>query len=119
MSFFQVTFSDQAISEFNKLPSSEQLTVLEALGNLTPEELKKGNDLLGNFMREGIQYYRLRADEFRIYFEIKDEDILYCHYILHQHTLTDFIFRFKLPVSEEQMVEQHSSFWKYLDTLKK
>jgi mRNA interferase RelE/StbE len=48
-----------------------------------------------------------------------DDTSLCCHYILPQHSLSDFIFRTKLPVSEEQMVEQHSSFWKYLESLKK
>jgi hypothetical protein len=40
-------------------------------------------------------------------------------YILQQHSLEDFLLRNKLPVSEEQLVEQHSKFWKYLETLTK
>lgn len=118
MSVFQVTFSDQAMAELNKLPPHIQMEILEALSNLSADDLKHPNDQLGKFMRDNIQYYRLRAGEFRVYFEV-NEDTLFSHYILHQHTLTDFVFRFKLPVSEEQMIEQHSSFWKYLDTLKK
>ncbi len=118
MSFFQVTFSDQAMTELNKLLPHHQMIILEELGNLTPDTLNTSNELIGAFMRDSIQYHRLRVDEYRIYFEIK-EDVIFCHYILHQHSLTDFVFRFKLPVSEEQMIEQHSSFWKYLETLKK
>ena len=34
-------------------------------------------------------------------------------------TLEDALFRLKLPVSEQQLVEQHSKFWKYLESLTK
>jgi hypothetical protein len=38
-------------------------------------------------------------------------------YILHQNSLEDFLLLNKLPVSEQQLVEQHSKFWKYLEGL--
>ena len=38
-------------------------------------------------------------------------------YILHHRSLEDFLLRNKLPVSEAQLAEQHSKFWKYLETL--
>jgi hypothetical protein len=60
----------------------------------------------------------MRAGEFRVYFEAIGET-LYMHYILHQHSLADFVFRFKLPFTEETLIEQHQSFWKYLEGLKK
>lgn len=118
MSVFQVTFSDYAMSELNKLPPLTQMNIVEAITNLTDADLKNPTEKLGRFQRDGVQFYRLRAGDFRLYFDINGET-LFCHYVLHQHTLTDFVFRFKLPISEEQMVEQHSSFWKYLETLKK
>ena len=59
----------------------------------------------------------MRAGEFRIYFE-QDKEGLFAHYIMHKNTLSDFIFRFKLPVNEEFMAEQHDSFWKYLETIR-
>jgi len=118
MSVFQVNFSDYAMSELNKLPPLVQMNIVEAITNLTANDLKNPSDRLGYFQRDGVEFYRLRAGDFRLYFDIRD-DILFCHYILHQHTLTDFVFRFKLPISEELMIEQHSSFWKYLESLKK
>lgn len=118
MSVFQVNFSDHAMSELNKLPPQTQMAIVEAITNLTANDLKNPTERLGRFQRDGVQLYRLRAGDFRLYFDIHD-DTLFCHYILHQHTLTDFVFRFKLPISEEQMIEQHSSFWKYLESLKK
>lgn len=115
----QVTFSDQSIMELNKLQPEEQMLLVETLSNIRPEELqnKKFADL-GKIHRDGKIYYRLRPKDYRIYFEIKENGILFCHYILHQHTFSDFLFRSKLPVTEEQMVEQNQSFWKYIETLK-
>lgn len=115
---YQVNFSNQSITELNKLETSIQLGMIDTLSCLSPDKLQHGDEDLGIFNRDGKIYYRLRSGDFRIYFEVKDNETLYAHYILHQHTLTDFIFRFKLPISEEQMAEQHDSFWKYLETLK-
>jgi len=46
-------------------------------------------------------------------------DTLHVNYILHKNSLEDFLLRNKLPVSEQQLVEQHSKFWKYLESLTK
>lgn len=107
----QVTFSDQSMLELNKLPHEEQMHLIEVLSTLNPSEL-------GKIQRDGKTFYRLRPKDFRIYFEIRENFIIFCHYILHQHTFSDFAFRFKLPVTEEQMIEQNHSFWKYIETLK-
>lgn len=115
---YQVTFSDQSISELNQLELTKQMELVEKISSITPEQLKNPSEPLGKFTRDGKTFYRLRAGEFRCYFEIKD-DVLYSHYFLHKNSLADFIFRTKLPLSEQQMVEQHQSFWKYLDSLKR
>lgn len=116
---FQVNFSDQAISELNKLDKLDQLELIDRFSSLTQERLQRPTEDLGRFRRKNMSFYRLRCGDYRIYFEVQDNGILYAHYLLHQHTLTDFILRNKLPLSEEQMAEQHKSFWKYLETLKK
>jgi mRNA interferase RelE/StbE len=46
-------------------------------------------------------------------------DTLHTHYILHKDSLEDALFRMKLPVSEKQLFEQDSKFWKYLESLTK
>lgn len=116
---FQLNFSEQSIGELNKLDIFAQLRLVNQISNLSAEQLVQATGEIGKFHRGNKIFYRFRADDFRIYFERQGDNILYCHYILHRNTLTDFIFRVKLPVSEEQMVEQHESFWKYLDSLKK
>lgn len=115
---FQVTFSDQSIQELNKLEKLDQMDVIEPLTNLTSAKLRHPSEPLGRFSRAGTTFYRLRAGDYRIYFE-RLEDTLFTHYILHRNSLTDFVFRTKLPISEEQLLEQHQSFWKYLETLNK
>lgn len=115
---FQVTFSDQSMTELNKLDKLVQIEVIAPLGNLTGSDLAHPREPLGRFSRGDKTYYRLRSGEYRIYFTVKSDE-LHTHYILHRNSLTDFVFRTKLPISEEQLVEQHTSFWKYLETLGK
>jgi mRNA-degrading endonuclease RelE of RelBE toxin-antitoxin system len=115
---YQVTFSDQSMNELNKLDTLSQMELMECITELTPRDLHIMDDRLGRISRNGNTYYRLRAGDFRIYFEIKD-DILFSHIILDKNSMADFIFRTKLPFKEEQAIEQHQSFWKYLESLMK
>ena len=94
------------------------MILVEVVSTLTQDQLDHPNEELGRFHRSGKTFYRVRAGEFRIYFEQQAADSLFAHYILHKNTLSDFIFRSKLPVSEVFLAEQHDSFWKYLETLK-
>lgn len=114
---YEVNFSEQSIKELNLLSKPDQIEIINALSLITSDELKKNSEEIGHFVRNGNTFYRLRIGELRVYFEIKASNNIYCNYILHQHTLTDFIFRFKLPISESQLAEQHDSFWKYIETL--
>ncbi len=117
-SMYQVTFSDQSMGELNKLPVDDQLKLVDVISNINDEMLQHPREPIGRFTRDNRTYFRVRAGEFRCYFEIRG-DTLFSHYIVHRHTLTDFVFRFRLPITEEQMIEQHGSFWKYLETLRK
>lgn len=114
---FQVNFSEQSMQELNQLDTRLQMMLVETFSSLTQEQLDQPNDDLGRFNRDGKKFYRVRAGEFRIYFE-QDKDGLFAHYILHKNTLSDFVFRFKLPITEEFMIEQHDSFWKYLESIR-
>jgi mRNA interferase RelE/StbE len=114
---FQVNFSEQSMHELNQLDTRSQMLLVEVVSTLKQEQLDHPNEELGRFQRNGRTYYRVRAGEFRIYFE-QQGDALFAHYILHKNTLTDFVFRFKLPFTEEFMVEQDDSFWKYLESLR-
>ena len=114
---FQVNFSEQSMNELNKLETRSQMELVVILSTLTQEQLDHPQDDVGRFQRNGKTYYRVRAGEFRVYFE-QEKDNLFAHYILHKNTLSDFVFRFKLPINEEFMIEQHDSFWKYLESIR-
>jgi len=115
---FQVTFSDQAMRELNKLDALSQLAAVEPISGLKPSDLEKPREPLGRFQRAGQTLYRLRAGEHRFYFDVHGDTLLVL-YILHQNSLEDFLLRNKLPVSEMQLAEQHSKFWRYLESLTK
>jgi len=115
---YQLTFSNQSMLELNKLPPEAQMILFEAVSALTPDMLEHpGRNGLKTFSREGVLLYRLRAGDYRIYFEVRD-DALYSHYILQQHSVADFVLRTGLLATEETF-EQHPSFWDYLESLKK
>lgn len=113
---YQVTFSEQSIRELNKLDKLAQLGAIDPISRLTPGDLAHPREPLGRFSRRGKVFYRLRAGDFRFYFTMRG-DTLHTHYILQKDSLEDFLFRTKMPVSEQQLFEQHSKFWKYLESL--
>jgi mRNA interferase RelE/StbE len=115
---YQVTFAEQAMRELNRLEQRTQLDVVEPISNLRAEDLAHPREPLGRFNRAGKTFYRLRALDYRLYFEATETE-LHVLYILHRNSLEDFLLRNKLPVSEQQLVEQHSKFWKYLESLTK
>ena len=104
--------------ELNRLDQMAQLAAIEPISGLKPADLAHPREPLGRFHRGQREFYRLRAGDFRFYFEAKAET-LHVDYILHKNSLEDFLLRNKLPVSEQQLVEQHSKFWKYLESLTK
>lgn len=115
---YQVTFSEQSMRELNRLDKLAQMDIIEPISSLKPSDLAHPREPLGRFHRGERMYYRLRAGDYRLYFEVHDHT-LHTQYILHRNSLEDFLLRNKLPVTEQQLVEQHSKFWKYLESLTK
>jgi mRNA-degrading endonuclease RelE of RelBE toxin-antitoxin system len=115
---FQVNFSNRAITELNKLGKMEQMELMEALGSVTPKRLAEDTADIGRFERDGGTLYRLRVDEWRVYFKTESERIV-VQFLLHKRSIADFVVRFKLPVSDEAAIESHKSFRDYLDGLMK
>src|SRR5512133_2549853 len=101
---YQVTFSEQAMKELNQLDHLVQLDAIIPISNLKPSDLAHPREPLGRFKRGVKTLYRLRAGDFRFYFEVHGET-LHVDYILHRNSLEDFLLRNKLPVTEQQLVE--------------
>ena len=104
--------------ELNKLDKLAQLEAIEPISRVTATDLAHPREPLGKFNRRGKDYYRLRCGDFRFYFTVLEGN-LHTHYILHKSSLEDALFRLKLPVSEQQLFEQQSKFWRYLESLTK
>lgn len=113
---YQVIFSEQSMRELNRLDPLAQLAAIDPISQVKPDDLVAPREPLGRFSRGGTTFYRLRSGDFRFYFTVEG-DKLHTHYILHKDSLEDALFRLKLPVSEKQLFEQDSKFWKYLESL--
>ena len=113
---FQVTFSEQSLSILEKLTRSEQLKVIENM-SLRGQDIISGNSSnIGKFNRSGKEIYRLRYEDLRFYFEHTGSSI-HCIYILPKNSVQDFLVRCKLPSSDDAVLEEHQSFWDYLESL--
>ena len=115
---FQVTFSEQSLDVLSSLPQVEQLELIERLSSLSNSILSGSANNIGRFQRKGKLFYRLRVDDLRVYFE-KIDISLHCHFMLPKNSLNDFLFRCKMPASDEAVLEEHQSFWDYLESLTK
>jgi hypothetical protein len=114
---FQVTFSEQSLGELNKLDKLAQLDAIGPITRLTAAELAHPREPLGRFTRAGRVLHRLRSGGLRFYFEARDDGTLHVLHLLHQNSLEDFLLRNKLPVTEAQLAEQDSKFWRWLESL--
>lgn len=91
-----------------------QLDLLDAF-KVTEEDLADiDGDRYGEIVRDGKKLYRFRTDEYRIYFEVLEDSVI-VHRVLHKGTFSDFMFRSKLPVSEDEQLAESKHFWKLID----
>jgi len=111
---FQIIFNDRSASELAHLPKLLQLQILSEF-NFLPEDLDKADpDKFGQLHREKRNLYRYRTKEYRIYFERIEAGLL-IHRVLHKNTLKDFLFRTKLPMAEDEMLQKVPEFWELID----
>ena len=114
----QVTFSTQSLDAMSGLSQNEQLVLVEKLSSLSTDILTNKNENVSKFSRKGMTYYRIRIDDLRIYFE-QNGLALHCQFILERNSFQDFMVRCNLPSSDESVVENHQSFWDYLESIRK
>lgn len=87
------------LSEFQILP--------EDLASLSGEQFKQ-------IKREGRILHRFRCNDYRIYFEKHPEGLL-VHRVLHKNTIRDFLFRSKLPMTDDDQAEGTDQFWNLIN----
>ncbi|HLB32734.1 MAG TPA: hypothetical protein VJK54_00705 [Chthoniobacterales bacterium] len=114
---FQVIFNPISAAEMSSLPKELQLDLLAEF-QVLPEDLDKlGGEQFGTIRREGRTLYRYRCLDYRIYFESHTQGLL-IHRVLHKNTLRDFLFRSKLPMTEDEQVADAGAFWQLIDAAK-
>jgi mRNA-degrading endonuclease RelE of RelBE toxin-antitoxin system len=111
---FQIVFNDRSAAELAELPKTLQLQIVAEF-NFLPEDIEKADpEKFGKLHRAGRDLYRYRTREYRIYFERTDAGLL-IHRVLHKNTLRDFLFRTKLPLAEDEMLQKAPEFWELID----
>jgi len=116
---FQVIFNPVSASEMSALPKDLQLDLLSEF-QILPDDLSSlDGENFSRIQRDGRTLHRFRCRDHRIYFERHAEGIL-IHRVLHKNTIRDFLFRSKLPMTDEDQSAQTDSaegtdqFWKML-----
>jgi len=98
------------------LPKDLQLDLLSEF-QVMPDDLNSlEGESFSKIQRDGRTLHRFRSSDHRIYFERHAEGIL-IHRVLHKNTIRDFLFRSKLPMTDDDQtdgMENTDQFWKML-----
>jgi mRNA-degrading endonuclease RelE of RelBE toxin-antitoxin system len=111
---FQIIFNEISAAEMSRLPKELQLELLSELQVLPDDPAQLDPEKFGHIERGGKVLHRIRAKDYRIYFAKTAEGIT-IHRVLHRNTIRDFLFRSKLPVSEDEQLGEAKEFWKLID----
>ncbi len=115
---FQIVFNEISAAEMSALPKTMQLDLLSEF-QFVPEDLEQlDGEKFGVLERDGKRLLRFRARDYRIYFE-KTGDGITVHRVLHKNTIRDFLFRSKLPMTEDDQLGRQKDFWKLIDEAQK
>ena len=110
----QIVFNEISAAEISRLGTLEQLELLDAF-KVTEADLEELDDeRFGQISRDGKTLYRFRTADYRFYFEVADDKVV-VHRLLHKNTFSDFLFRSKMPVSEDEQLAESKYFWKLID----
>ena len=110
----QIVFNEISAAEISHLDTLSQLELLDSF-KVTEADLNElDEERFGKMMRDGKTLYRFRAGEYRIYFEATSDSVI-VHRVLHKNTLGDFLFRSKMPLSEDEQLSESKHFWQLIE----
>jgi mRNA-degrading endonuclease RelE of RelBE toxin-antitoxin system len=110
----QIVFNEISAAEMAALPKELQLDLLAEF-HFLPEDIEQlDTEKFGVLERDGNQLLRYRTKDYRIYFAKAPEGIT-VHRVLHKNTIRDFLFRSKLPMHEDDQLQQQKKFWKLIE----
>ncbi len=111
---FQIVFNEISAAELSSLGTLEQLELIDEF-KVSEEDLNRlSGERFGKIERNGRVLHRFRAKDYRFYFEVKEGAVI-VHRVLHKGTFSDFLFRSKLPLAEDEQLAESKHFWKLID----
>ena len=111
---YQIVFNEISAAEMTRIPMELQLELLAEFQFLPDDLDSLDSKAFGVIEREGKRLYRYRTNDYRIYFERSPEGVL-VHRVLHKNTIRDFLFRSKLPMGEDEQLQENASFWSLIE----
>lgn len=114
----QIVFNEISAAEISKMDTLAQLELLDAFKVTESDLVDLDDDVsekpFGKITRDGKTLYRFRTEDYRIYFEVADNAVT-VHRVLNKNTFSDFLFRSKMPLSEDEQLSKSKHFWKLID----
>ncbi len=111
---FQIVFNEISAAEISRLDTLEQLDLIDSFKVAETDLENLDGDRFGKIERDGKLLYRFRAKDYRFYFEVRDGSVI-VHRLLHKGTFSDFMFRSKMPLAEDEALAESKHFWKLID----
>ncbi|WP_234045119.1 hypothetical protein [Haloferula rosea] len=111
---FQIVFNEISAAEISQLETLDQLELMDEF-KVGPDDLDHlDGDRFGKIERDGKVLFRFRAKDYRVYFEVKDNSVV-VHRVLHKGTFSDWVFRSKIPLAEDEELAKSKHFWQLID----
>ncbi|MEI8038084.1 MAG: hypothetical protein WCJ14_06805 [Verrucomicrobiota bacterium] len=111
---FQIVFNEISAAELSSLGTLEQLELIDEF-QVSEDDLNRlSGERFGKIERDGRVLHRFRAKDYRFYFEVKEGSVV-VHRVLHKGTFSDFLFRSKMPLAEDEALAGSKHFWKLID----
>lgn len=111
---FQIVFNEISAAEISQLDTLEQLELFDEFKVSQADLDALDGDRFGKIERDGKTLYRFRTKDWRLYFEVKDDAVV-VHRVLHKGTFSDWVFRSKIPLAEDEELAESKHFWKLID----
>jgi mRNA-degrading endonuclease RelE of RelBE toxin-antitoxin system len=110
----QIVFNEISAAEMSRMDTLAQLALLDEF-QVNQNDLERlDGDKFGLIERDGKKLYRFRTNDWRFYFEVKDSTVI-VHRVLHRGTFSDFLFRSKMPLAEDDELAKSKHFWQLID----
>lgn len=111
---FQIVFNEISAAEISQLDTLDQLELMDEF-KVTQDDLENlDGERFGKIERDGKVLFRFRAKDYRLYFEAKEGTVV-VHRVLHKGTFSDWVFRSKIPLAEDEELAESKHFWKLID----